>query len=284
MRSFSSLLILLLSTGAMVPVGEAVKPSPPPGGMSAEAARIARFADSVARNRQGFWEARLVGGIEMVYVPEGVFPMGSPRLEAGREPGEGPVHLVRLKGVWIGKYEVTRGLWATVMGGGPPGARERDLPRAGVSWWDVQTFLRRLQEKTSLAFRLPTEAEWERSCRGNSLGPQYGPLDGIAWHSGNSGGRPHPVGTRAANGFGLFDMLGNVWEWCSDWYGNGYYAVSVYADPSGPERGKRRVVRGGGFLHAGAYLRCAHRNDNDPFARSPHLGFRLALDAVLKGK
>lgn len=214
----------------------------------------------------------------MVYVPAGVFRMGSPSGEFRREADEGPVHRVLVKGTWIGKYEVTRATWQAVMGGEAPRPEDRDLPQVSVSHRDIQSFLRALQKVSGLGFRLPTEAEWEKCCRGGSPAPLYGPLDEIAWHAGNSGGRLHPVGTRRPNGFGLFDMLGNAWEWCSDWYGSAYYKSSPYKDPTGPDRGKRRVCRGGGYLHSGNYLRHAHRNDQDPAKSKPHLGFRLVLD------
>jgi formylglycine-generating enzyme required for sulfatase activity len=232
----------------------------------------------VAKNAQGFWEARLLGGPEMVLVPAGEFLMGSPRLEAGREPNEGPVHRAFVGAVWIGKYEVTRELWQAVMGGKPIGPAQGSLPQTDVSYDDIQEFLLTLREKTGLGFRLPTEAEWEKGARGGSSAALFGSLDESAWHVGNSGGRAHPVGTRMPNGFGLYDMLGNAWEWCADWSGMRYYETSPILNPKGPAKGKRRICRGGGFLHGGGYLRFAHRNDNLPLARKPYLGFRLVLD------
>ena len=241
---------------------------------------LSAFADKARRNPQGCWEAEPIKGMAMVFVPAGDFLMGSSGDEDGREPDEGPVHRVFIKGIWIGKYEVTRAEWQEVLGGETIKPEERDLPREGVSYQDIQLFLRALRKKSGLEFRLPTEAEWEKCCRGGGRSPHYDPLDEIAWHGGNSGGKSHPVGTKRPNGFGLHDLLGNVWEWCSDWYGSAYYGVSPYRDPTGPAKGERRVCRGGGFLHGGNYLRSAHRNNQDPMKSRPYLGFRLVLDEV----
>jgi formylglycine-generating enzyme required for sulfatase activity len=249
------------------------------GKIPADLAWITLFADEVRKNEQGFWEAELPDGIRMVYIPAGEFMMGSSPQEGGWEKGEDPIHRVYAKGIWIGKFEVTRALWRAVMGGGALRSDERLLPQADVSFYDVQEFLRALRKKSGLEFRLPTEAEWEKCCRGGSTGPVYGPLNEIAWHVQNSGDSPHPAGSKRPNGFGICDMLGNVWEWCSDWYAKDYYEESPYVNPPGPKHGRRRVVRGGGFLHGGHYLRCAHRNDQDPTKSRPYLGFRLVLDA-----
>ena len=267
--------ILLAAGGlsAQVPPVTGQEPAVPP-----ELIRMTLFADKLAKNSQGFWQAELADGMVMVYVPAGEFLMGSPSGEFGREPDEGPVHRVFTKGIWIGKHEVTRATWQAVMGGEAVKPEDRDCPQGNVSYEDVQAFLQALRKRSGFGFRLPTEAEWEKCCRGGSPSPQYGPLDEIAWQSENSGGRAHPVGTRRPNGFGLCDMLGNVWEWCSDRFEAGYYAVSPLTDPGGPSRGQRRVTRGGGYLHGGNYLRSAHRNSQDPKKSKPFLGFRLVLD------
>jgi formylglycine-generating enzyme required for sulfatase activity len=247
----------------------------------AELLRMTYFASKVYKNPQGCWEAELANGIVMVYVPAGEFLMGSARGEYGSAPGEHPVHRVSTKGIWIGKYEVTRATWRAVMEGEAVKPEERNLPQLSVSYEDVQAFLGTLRRGSGLGFRLPTEAEWEKCCRAGNPAPQYGLLDEIAWHVGNSGGRPHPVGTKRPNDFGLYDMLGNAWEWCSDWYGGNYYGTSPAMDPAGPGVGKRRVTRGGGYLHGGNYLRSAHRNDQNPAQRRQFLGFRLVLDLSL---
>ena len=268
------LLFAVLAFGAQVLRSTGQDPATP-----RELIRMTLFADKLAKNPQGCWQAELADGIVMVYVPAGEFPMGSPHSEFGRESDEGPVHRVFTKGIWIGKHEVTRATWQAVMGGEAVKPEERDLPQGNVSYEDVQAFLRALLQRSGLGFRLPTEAEWEKCCRGGGIPASlYGPLDEIAWNGGNSGGRAHLVGTRRPNGFGLCDMLGNVWEWCSDWFGAGYYAMSPTTDPGGPTSGKRRITRGGGYLHSGNYLRSAHRNSQDPKKSKPFLGFRLVLD------
>lgn len=245
---------------------------------------ILPFAEQVRKNQQGFWEATLMLGIDMIHIPEGEFLMGSFQQEEGREPGEGPVHRVFIKGIWIGKFEVTREIWNAVMDDGPSPSERRNFPKTDVSYDDIQKFFRAIQIKSGLKFRLPTEAEWEKCGRGGNPAPPSGNLSEIAWHAGNSGGQAHPVGTKKPNGYGLYDMLGNVWEWCSDWHGESYYAVSPILNPSGPTKGKRRIGRGGGFNHGGNYLRIAHRNDNLPSSRKPYLGFRLVLDTIPAGR
>lgn len=249
--------------------------------LPADIAWITLFSDSVRKNGQGHWEARLMHGIEMIYIPAGDFRMGSTGQEPGFERDDGPVHRVGIKGIWIGKYEVTRAVWRAVMGGAPLRPEEMDLPQGDVSYLDIQRFLAVLRGKSGLAVRLPTEAEWEKCCRGGSTSTQYGLLDRIAWTCRNSGGKAHPVGTKEPNGFGIYDMLGNVWEWCNDWYGANYYSKSPPVDPAGPPRGERRVMRGGGFNHCGHYLRMGHRNNYDPAKSNPHSGFRLAMDGTL---
>jgi formylglycine-generating enzyme required for sulfatase activity len=285
-RFLLSLALWLMAGLGLVPQGRLMgqHPAATEGAVKnvpAELAWITLFSDRVQMNPQGCWEIELLDGIEMIYVPAGEFMMGSPRQEDGWESGEDPVHRVYTKGIWIGKFEVTRATWQAVMGGGAVPYEERNLPKVQVSFYEAQKFLRALQMKSGLHFRLPSEAEWEKCCRGGSPAPHYGLLNEIAWHVVNSGERLHAVGRKKPNAFGVFDMLGNVWELCSDWYGSTYYDESPYLNPAGPRQGKRRVCRGGGFRHGGHYLRCAHRNDQDPAKGKPHLGFRLVLDSQL---
>ena len=149
-------------------------------------------------------------------------------------------------------------------------------PVESVSWDDTQEFIRRMNARESgsgYVYRLPTEAEWEYGARAGTTGARYGALDGIAWHEDNSGDRTHPVGQKRANGWGLHDMLGNVWEWTGDWYGA--YVSGPVTDPRGPESGSARVYRGGGWIYYARRVRSASRGSFAPGYRYGFIGFRL---------
>jgi formylglycine-generating enzyme required for sulfatase activity len=216
---------------------------------------------------------------EFVAIPAGEFMMGS---DSG-EPNEKPRHWVRItKAFEMGKYEVTQTQWNAVMGANPSNIKGDDRPVETVSWNDVQEFLKRLNARDDgYRYRLPTEAEWEYAARAGSTADKVADLDAVAWYSGNSGSETHPVGRKRANPWGLYDMLGNVWEWCADWYGADYYTSSPVEDPQGPGSGSIRVVRGASFLD-GAYVpRGASRNGYGPVIRSFILGFRCVREARL---
>ena len=203
-------------------------------------------------------------------------------------PDEMPAHQVRLSAFSIGKHEVTQAQWMSVMGGKNPSSfKGDDLPVEQVSWNDAVEFCKQLSAKTGYNFRLPTEAEWEYACRAGtnteySFGDDEKQLGEYAWYNGNSGDKTHPVGTRKQNPFGLFDMHGNVWEWCSDWYGENYYnqlsKQGVAVNPQGPATGKQRVVRGGSW---GSFvnLRSAYRVRFSPGVINDLVGFRVVLFA-----
>ena len=221
---------------------------------------------------------------EMVRVEGGTFRMGATS-EQGTVAydSEKPVHSVTLSSYYIGKTEVTQALWQAVMGSNPSNFKGSNLPVECVSWNDCQEFIQKLNSLTGRNFRLPTEAEWEFACRGgnNSRGYKYSGsnnLGSVAWYSdGNSGDKTHPVGTKAPNELGIFDMSGNVWEWCSDWYAN--YTSYSQTDPTGPQSGSIRVYRGGGWDDAPYMCRSSIRNfySLDPPYRISYLGLRLAL-------
>ena len=217
--------------------------------------------------------------MEFVRIPAGYFEMGSPEGEAGRDVDEGPRHEVRVsRGFWLGKYEVTQGEWAAVMGSNPSEFKEcgARCPVEEVSWEDVQEFIRRLNELDSgrgYLYRLPTEAEWEYAARAGAAGARYGELGEIAWYSDNSGLGTHPVGEKRANAWGLHDMLGNVWEWVGDWYGE--YPTGAVTDPRGPGTGSNRVLRGGSWDSSARPVRSALRIHVSPGTRSKTIGFRL---------
>ena len=262
--------------------------------------------DRLEELRPSKWSNSL--GMEFVWVPAGEFRMGSTSSLA--EDVEKPVTRVRIsRGFWLGKYEVTQGQWEGVMGKNPSHFSNcgRDCPVEQVSWEDAQGFIRKLNEREGGGtYRLPTEAEWEYAVRGGTetdtpagdlrtLGKRNAPLlDGIAWYGGNSGVNyeggydcsdweekqyrsegcgPHPVGGKAPNELGLYDMLGNVWEWVGGWYGE--YSGGMVTDPVGPGSGSDRVFRGGGWGNFARNCRSANRNGSSPGHRIGDLGFRL---------
>ncbi len=251
---------------------------------------------------------------KMVRIPAGDFMMGSglsPE-EVDRRYGGGakwykeehPQHRVRItKPFWMGETEVTQGLWKAVMVENPSYFKDcgDDCPVEEVSWNDAQEFIRRLNNAvTGVRFRLPTEAEWEYACRAGTTGAYAGDLDAMAWYANNSGNqkinaqvlweadrgsyvkkildngcRIHAVGNKKPNTWGLYDMHGNVWEWCQDWYGD--YPSGYVTDPAGPSSGSYRVLRGGGWSSGAGFCRSAYRGRSGPAGRISYGGFRLAL-------
>ena len=224
--------------------------------------------------------------LDLVWIPSGTFTMGSPLSEGGYS-NERPAHMVTIsKGFWLGKTLVTQGQYQAVMGINPSDFTTvgADAPVDTVSWDDAMEFCRKLTEQEraagrlpkGYAYTLPTEAQWEYACRAGTTGALYGNLDDIAWYYGNSGDSTHPVGQKQPNAFGLYDMIGSVWEWCSDWFDNDYSDANV-TDPVGPDSGANRVVRGGWWGLTAVYCRSAFRSDYDPSIHFNFLGFRLAL-------
>ena len=218
---------------------------------------------------------------EMVRVEGGTFRMGATSEQKDEAwDGEKPVHSVTLSSYYIGKTEVTQALWQAVMGSNPSYFKGSDRPVEWVSWDDCQEFIQKLNRLTGRNFRLPTEAEWEFACRGgnNSRGYKYSGsnvIDDVAWYLGNSGLKAYPVATKAPNELGIYDMSGNVWEWCSDWYAD--YTSYSQTDPTGPQSGSYRVYRGGSCLMPPRCCRSSIRIDSDPSFRFIDLGLRLAL-------
>ena len=218
---------------------------------------------------------------EMVYVEGGTFTMGATS-ELGSDAlyEEKPAHSVTLDGYYIGKYEVTQKLWKAVMGSNPSRFKGDNLPVERVSWNDVQEFLRKLNAMTGKRYRLPTEAEWEFAARGgnSSRGYKYSgsnSLGSVAWYYDNSGSRTHAVGTKSPNELGIYDMSGNMYEWCQDWYGS--YSSSSQRNPQGPNSGSYRVYRGSCWNSGAWFCRVSLRSFNTPDYRILNLGFRLAL-------
>ncbi|MBF0462986.1 MAG: SUMF1/EgtB/PvdO family nonheme iron enzyme [Magnetococcales bacterium] len=213
-------------------------------------------------------------GIFFVPVPAGCFQMGSNEYEDTR-----PVHEVCLDAFEIGKYEVTQGQWKAVTGSNPSEftACGNDCPVENVSWADTQRFIKHLNGG-QCRYRLPTEAEWEYACHAGAQDEQYcggNHADSVAWYGNNSEGKTHPVGRKAPNKLGIYDMSGNVWEWVLDWYGDRYYANASRENPQGPARGSVRVDRGGSWSNNLAGVRSALRDSYVPDYQNYYLGFRL---------
>jgi formylglycine-generating enzyme required for sulfatase activity len=219
-------------------------------------------------------------GIQMQWIAPGTFWMG--------DANEAPVTTVHItRGYWLGKYVVTQGEWRALMGTNPSHFKEQgeNAPVENVSWDDALDFCRRINERerslgrlpAGYEYRLPTEAEWEYACRAGTTGDFGGDgvIDNLGWYSGNSDKHTHPVGQKQANAWGLYDMHGNVWEWCSDWYGP--YPGGSVTDPTGPESGSSHVYRGGCWFIVAEHCRSAFRFKSLPYLRDSYLGFRLAL-------
>ncbi|MCM1029879.1 MAG: SUMF1/EgtB/PvdO family nonheme iron enzyme [Oscillibacter sp.] len=257
---------------------------------------VARFVNSEDRLNpenvgEDFTETAFGVNMQMVYVKGDTFMMGAnPEQELGVKKDELPAHQVVLSSFYIAQYEVTQEQWEAVMGttieeqckkaGYPEFSKfsGEGYPMFCVSWEDAQRFCNKLSEKTGLTYVLPSEAQWEYAARGGEDYVYSGSnvLDDVAWYSGNSEACVHRVGLKGeGNALGLYDMSGNVWEWCSDWYGS--YSDSLDTDPMGPEEGSSRVYRGGSWHCTATNCRVANRHSVRPKQRNPYLGFRVAL-------
>jgi adhesin HecA-like repeat protein len=246
----------------------------------------------LAEQRRQVENQRGLDRTSMVLVEGGTFQMGS----NNGDSDEKPVHTVTVKSFYMGKYEVTQKEWAAVMGNNPSDFKGDNLPVEKISWNEAIEYCNQLSQKEGLTpayrgsgdtitcdfnasgYRLPTEAEWEYAARGGNKGPAYeysggNSADSVAWYSGNSGSSTHPVGTKQPNSLGLYDMSGNVCEWCWDWYGS--YTGEAQTNPAGASSGANRVYRGGSWGSVAAYVRSADRNNYTPFYRFNSLGFRL---------
>jgi formylglycine-generating enzyme required for sulfatase activity len=219
--------------------------------------------------------------MEFVLVKGGCFRMGDTFGDG--DPDEKPVHRVCVKDFYLGKYEVTQEQWARLTGVYPSRFQADDLPVENVSWNDVQEFLAKLRQKTGKAFRLPTEPEWEYAARSGGKREKWAgtssesELPEYTWYQSNSEAKTHPVGQRKPNGLGLYDMSGNVWEWCSDWYGETYSSEGPQENPQGPTSGEKRVLRGGCWGGGPRGVRAAVRGRDVPSLRVIDLGLRLVL-------
>ncbi|MDO4571610.1 MAG: formylglycine-generating enzyme family protein, partial [Planctomycetia bacterium] len=206
-------------------------------------------------------------GVEYVWrwCPAGEFMMGGDGYKS---------HKVTLtQGFWMLETQVTQRMWESVMGSNPSIWKGANLPVESVSWHDCVKFCEKISKLSGLNIQLPTEAQWEYACRAGTTGKYAGNLDSMAWYDSNSGGRTHEVKTKQPNAWGLYDMHGNVWERCSDWYGG--YVESPTSDPKGPPSGSYRVLRGGSWNDYAEYCRSAYQSNCSPTYSYGSVGFRL---------
>ena len=224
----------------------------------------------------GFAQGKPDNGIELIFVKGGTFQMGKAHNYVSER-----IHKVTVSDFYIGKYEVTQKQWREVMGNNPSKFKGDNLPVEQVSWNDVQEFIKKLNDKKGTTiYRLPTEAEWEYAARGGaaSRGFAYSgsnTLGDVAWYKKNSGMEPHNVGKKKPNELGLYDMSGNVSEWCADRFDDDYYKSSPRDNPQGSASGKYRVMRGCSWDNVDAFCRVTTRSTSDPDNRFDFLGFRL---------
>lgn len=217
----------------------------------------------------------------MVFVEGGTFIMGSEDSEAAHD--ERPLHCVILNSYYIGRYEVTQAEWVRIMRYNPSYFKDDERPVESISWNEVQIFISELNTKTGKTYRLPTEAEWEYAARGGNQTKGYkysgsNNLHDVAWFWGNTKGQTSITGEKMPNELGLYDMSGNVHEWCNNWYDSIYYLKNSVENPQGPNFGEFRVFRGGCWNSDKEYCRTANRGYKVSDFRNPSLGFRLAED------
>ena len=237
-----------------------------------------RWASSVSSSQRAVLEKLIAN---MVKVEGGTFTMGATSEQGNdADSDEKPTHRVTLSAFHIGKYEVTQAEWEAVMGSNPSYYKGSNKPVENVSWNDCQEFIKKLNRLTGLSFSLPTEAQWEYASRGGNRSQGYkysgsNTLSNVAWYDDNSGSKTHEVGTKQPNELGLYDMSGNVWEWCSDWYGS--YSSSSQTNPTGPTSGSCRVLRGGSWHDDAGGCRVSNRSSGNPGDRGNDRGLRLSI-------
>ena len=218
--------------------------------------------------RAGATKVNAKDGLTYVWIPPGTFQMGcSPGDTECFDPEKSPWRVAISKGFWMGQTEVTQEAWQRVMGKNPSTSKGAKLPVVEITWDDARSYCQ------AADMRLPTEAEWEYTARAGTTGSRYGDLEAIAWHSGNSQRKTHETGEKQANAWGLYDMLGNVWEWVADWYADEYPPASA-SDPQGPASGTMRVRRGGAFDDSPRYARASFRSRSRTSYHYGNLGVR----------
>ena len=247
-----------------------------------------------AMAQQDYTETAFGINMRMIYVEGGTFTMGCTSEQGGEcESDESPARQTTVSSYYIGMLEVTQSQWEKVMGTTIYQQRNKEAPGCDllgvgpeypmyyVSWEEAKEFCARLSRQTGRTYRLPTEAEWEYAARGGkkSEGSKYSggwSIGDVAWYGGNSGNSTHSCGTKRSNALGLYDMSGNVWEWCEDWYGSQYLQYDSN-NPKGAGSGSRRVARGGSWFNGAESCRVSSRDDLTPSNRYGSLGFRVVL-------
>jgi formylglycine-generating enzyme required for sulfatase activity len=223
-------------------------------------------------------------GIKLVLISPGTLLMGGPDDNFDKQPLT-KVTLTRY--YWLGATDVTQAQYEDVTGENPSTFKGNELPVETVGWDDAMEFCQKLTKREhgagrlpeGYAYTLPTEAQWEYACRAGTTGPRYGKLEDIAWYSGNSDQTTHPVCRKQPNAWGLYDMIGNVWQWCFDWHGN--YPGGDVSDPTGPSVGSDHICRGGSWGNTAAYCSSDYRDGDDPDVLGHSwAGFRVALAPI----
>ena len=220
----------------------------------------------------------------MVFVEGGTFVMGTDSVAFGVGRDETPAHKVTVSDYYIGKYEITQKQWKSIMGDNPSHYQEdENLPVENINFYDAVAFIRHLNDLTGLNFDLPTEAEWEYAAQGGKYGGGFiysgsNNPENVAWYQNNSSGKTKMIGKKMPNALGIYDMSGNVWEWCRDYYDSTYYQhVTDTIDPQGAVLSAQRNMRGGSVQLESTYCRVTNREGYDPSAKDSDYGFRIKL-------
>jgi formylglycine-generating enzyme required for sulfatase activity len=278
MRMTEGILIGMLNRVTRLCCGET---NPWAGGASGEKASAGGSMKTDSVDRQPGKVMTKSIGMKLAWIPPGTFQMGSNDFD-----NEKPIHTVKItQGFYMGIYVVTQEQYQKVMGSDPSYFKGLNCPVEMVFWNDAMEFCKKLSQTEGKTYRLPTEAEWEYACRAGTtskygFGDSDSHLGDYAWYDRNSGDMTHPVGEKKPNAWGLYDMHGNVWEWCQDWYAKDWYSKGPAKNPLNESYGDMmgRGLRGGSWNSYSSYCRASYRDDDYPYYRSSHIGFRVVLD------